>query len=293
MNGFVQGVWSNAPGAGRLDRRVSLLSPIESRDAGGGVVKWWLYRGTTWATVNDVLGRETQEGEQKLGIAAANFRIRYRTGLDATWRAVFDGTRFEFIAPPVEVGRRQFLDLACQGLAPANSTADDVGLLAVTTEIEQGDESKAITYGLSFTDAPDYIYVTLLVPASGDVFEVGSSLESVSGLTAAFGASVPASGYKLSVISSRFDLGSAALDTPTLKVLSVSLSASDTSKAVTFVTAFGSVPRGLSVELVAPGGGAEFLVAVSIPTIAATGFTAVFGAAVPASGYSLIIRAVL
>jgi len=64
----------------------------------------------------------------------------------------------------------------------------------------------------------------------------------------------------------------------------VNLSPGDESKAVAFTNAFGAAPTLIEVQLLIPNGGAVFHVAVDHSTITASGFTAIFGAAVPGSG---------
>jgi SPP1 family predicted phage head-tail adaptor len=41
------------------------------------------------------------------------FRIRYRSDVTATMRLVESGKTYELVAPPVEIGRREGLDLMC------------------------------------------------------------------------------------------------------------------------------------------------------------------------------------
>lgn len=71
------------------------------------------------------------------------------------------------------------------------------------------------------------------------------------------------------------------------------LAASDTSKAIAFSTPFGATPSGLHVTLIAPNGETGFEVWIDDSTISASGFTAIFGTAVPGAGYKLSWIAVL
>ncbi len=77
------------------------------------------------------------------------------------------------------------------------------------------------------------------------------------------------------------------------QVFTVDLDVDDESKAVVFPDAFTSAPRGLYVTLVAPTGGPVFFVEVDGGSVTETGFTALFGAAVPATGYQLNVIALL
>lgn len=107
----------NQTNPARLDRRVTLLAPETSRDAAGGVVKVWLEVGDVWGDWNPQPGRELQQAAQLLPLAVGTLRIRWRAGVGATWRVVMAETVFDLVAPPVEVGRRQYLDLVLRSLS--------------------------------------------------------------------------------------------------------------------------------------------------------------------------------
>jgi len=67
---------------------------------------------------------------------------------------------------------------------------------------------------------------------------------------------------------------------------STSLSENDTTKAVTFTPAFSSAPTAVVAVVVAPTDG--YVISVTVdPSWTASGFTARFGGAIPASGYKL------
>lgn len=115
----------NSSNPARLDRRITLLAPESSRDVAGGEVKAWLEVGDVWGDWNPQPGREIQQASQFLGLAVGTLRIRWRAGVAATWRVAMGSTVFDLVAPPVEVGRRQYLDLvlrAISGPAPAAVT---------------------------------------------------------------------------------------------------------------------------------------------------------------------------
>lgn len=103
----------------RLDRRVTLRSPSEARDAAGGTTTTWTDTATVWAEWTPQGGRELQQAGQKLALGGGTLRIRYRPGLTARHRVVLDGSVYELTAPPIEVGRRVYLDLVVQALNPA------------------------------------------------------------------------------------------------------------------------------------------------------------------------------
>ena len=83
-------------------------------------------------------------------------------------------------------------------------------------------------------------------------------------------------------------------DSDTVKVKTVALTAGEVSKAVTFDSPFASVPRGVTAQLLLPTSSAQALgVYIDKSTITEGGFTVLFDAAVPASGYELSITAIL
>lgn len=105
----------------RLDRRVTLLAPESTKDAAGGEVKAWIEVSDVWADWTPQTGREVQQAGQVLQLSVGTMRIRFRQGVSASWRVVMAETVFELVAPPVEVGRRQYLDLVVRsqsGQAP-------------------------------------------------------------------------------------------------------------------------------------------------------------------------------
>jgi hypothetical protein len=66
---------------------------------------------------------------------------------------------------------------------------------------------------------------------------------------------------------------------------SATLSAADETKSITFSTAYASAPTSVTVTIETPTSG--YVITANVRDITTTGFTAVFGAAVPATGYKL------
>lgn len=87
--------------------------------------------------------------------------------------------------------------------------------------------------------------------------------------------------------------GEAGLPPPSTQAFTVDLIEGEATKAVTFPVSFGllGAPPGLYVALLIPPDGYTFEVAVVEVTITATGFTVMFGAAIPGPGYSLSVIA--
>lgn len=187
---------------GEMDMVVTLLSPVETRDAAGGVVTTWANAGTCWADVDATFGKELQQASQKLGLAATTIRVRFRA-INAKWRVLVGSLIYELIAPPKLIGRNMYFDLLCQAIDPTNLSINGIGIQAFVVALAQGDNTKAITYSAAFNSAPSAVYAVVVAPNGGYVIDcvvrAGSSL--ASGLIVDLGADVPASGYSLSIIA--------------------------------------------------------------------------------------------
>lgn len=107
---------------GALDRRATLCYAITEADALGQPVRTWVEDGEVWGAWQPQNGREVQAAAQLQGQTLGTLRIRHRSDVTANWRVVLGGLVFEIIAPPIEIGRRNFLDLPLRGLG---QTAED------------------------------------------------------------------------------------------------------------------------------------------------------------------------
>jgi SPP1 family predicted phage head-tail adaptor len=99
--------------AGKIDRLVVLQTKSVTRNAVNEEVVDWNTLATVWAERRDLRGREYFQAQQVNAEISAVFRIRYRTDVTATMRLVESGKAYELVAPPVEIGRREGLDLMC------------------------------------------------------------------------------------------------------------------------------------------------------------------------------------
>ncbi len=99
--------------AGRLDRRVTLQRRVITRDAAGGAIETWTSAFSCWAERRDVRGSERLEAGAEVATHEATFRIRWRAGIDATWRLV-EGTVAWDVEGIAELGRRDGLELTCR-----------------------------------------------------------------------------------------------------------------------------------------------------------------------------------
>jgi len=189
---------------GRLDLRVSLFMPaITGRNAGGAVQHSWTLLGKAWAERRPLTGRETQTADQKLALAEAIFRLRYRTDLTNKGRIVHGTSIYDLVAPPMQIDRQAYLDCVCRSLESRTLTGDAIGMQSFDVELNEGDESMAVVFPLSYGATPSGIYPTLVIPAGGYTFNVvvRDGTQSNTGLTLDFGAAVPGPGYKVNFIT--------------------------------------------------------------------------------------------
>lgn len=185
---------------GRMDRRLTLRTPVETRTASGAVLKGWADLATVWAERRPAPGREFATAAARWAETTDAFRIRHRSDLDAKCRVVLGVTVYDLTAPPMEIGRAEYLDLFCRSLAEAPGVAT---AQAFTVALAEGDTTKAITFPTAFATAPRGLKLQLLVPSGGFNFgaDPDNTTLTASGFTALLGAAVPAAGYQLSVIA--------------------------------------------------------------------------------------------
>lgn len=95
-----------ATGAGDLDQRIRIEAKTRVDDEGGGSVEAWALVATVWAKVWPVSGRERAEARQVEAATMMRFKVRYRAGIDAGMRIVWQGKahNVRFIA---DAGQRE------------------------------------------------------------------------------------------------------------------------------------------------------------------------------------------
>lgn len=102
--------------AGQLDRQVVLQTVAISRGETGGRVETWSTVATCWAHVEDANGSQIFQA-QGVGVRVTRVvTLRWREGLAATHhRLLIDGViaRINWIKA---LGRREFLELYCEGI---------------------------------------------------------------------------------------------------------------------------------------------------------------------------------
>lgn len=104
--------------AGRLDRRVTLQARTVTRNAQGEDVASFADLATVWAEKLDVRGREFFAAQQSRAEVTTRWRIRWRGDFRSVDRLVHDGTTYDVVAPPAEIGRRDGLELVTTAVMP-------------------------------------------------------------------------------------------------------------------------------------------------------------------------------
>jgi SPP1 family predicted phage head-tail adaptor len=121
-------ITSAAQNPGKMDRRIILRYPFTGRDSEGGVTTEWIEASTVWAAWLPQGSREFMAAQALHAEATGVFRIRHRSDIDSTWRAVKGDDLFEIIGV-TEIGRREYLDLAVRALDQTTGSALRVRLL--------------------------------------------------------------------------------------------------------------------------------------------------------------------
>lgn len=100
-------------GAGRLDQRVTLQEPTNTRDAQGSVSTTWADVATVWAAVEDLAGREYFAAAETQAEVSSRIIIRTRDGVAPTMRAVCGSRTWDIQAVIRPAGRMDMMHLMC------------------------------------------------------------------------------------------------------------------------------------------------------------------------------------
>ena len=83
--------------AGDLDRRITLKGPNDTRGDDGSVRPGYLTGDSIWAQYIAEGGREFFAAQKRNAEVSAVFKIRYRSGVNARYRVVYDSRNFDVI----------------------------------------------------------------------------------------------------------------------------------------------------------------------------------------------------
>lgn len=85
--------------ASKLNKRINILRPPGSDDVDeiGQPLDTWLPIAQTWASIEPLSGRELFSAMQINAEVTTKIIIRYRTDINRTMKAIYNGTEFEFL----------------------------------------------------------------------------------------------------------------------------------------------------------------------------------------------------
>jgi SPP1 family predicted phage head-tail adaptor len=92
---------------GRMDRRVTVETATETRDALGGVVRGWSELGRPWAELIESQGSEREEGGARRAVRSVRLRVRYLRALGPGCRLTLDGVLYDVRAVLPDGTRRE------------------------------------------------------------------------------------------------------------------------------------------------------------------------------------------
>lgn len=92
----------------KLDRRLIIQEPAETRDDYGQEVLTWSTFATVWAGVKLNIGKESFQTSERVKERVVDFKVRYRTDITENMRLLYDSNYYE-IEDVVELGREDGL----------------------------------------------------------------------------------------------------------------------------------------------------------------------------------------
>lgn len=95
---------------GKMNQRVTLQSPTESKSRSGEVTLTWSDYDETWASVDGLSSRDIMQAMQANVVATHRIRIRHRDGVSHEHRLLWRGKTME-IASVVERDNRTALEI--------------------------------------------------------------------------------------------------------------------------------------------------------------------------------------
>ena len=105
------------PAAGRRDTLVTIEHRVETQNTTFGSYSYtWSTLGTEWAEVQDILPSRSESVATVVNMQRRPCRVRmlYRDDVTSAMRLKFDGRTVQIIGGPVELGRRDGLEMVCE-----------------------------------------------------------------------------------------------------------------------------------------------------------------------------------
>jgi hypothetical protein len=88
--------------SGLMRERVLLQKPATNRTGTGSANLEWEDVAEVWAAIRGLSSREVLQAMQANSIATHEVKIRFYSGIAATWRIVWRGRVMEFAGAPIE-----------------------------------------------------------------------------------------------------------------------------------------------------------------------------------------------
>src|SRR4030042_4008793 len=86
---------------GSLRKRITLQSPVRTVNAIGASTVTWKDEFTVWAAIWSTIGSEAVRSGQLNLETTHRIRLRYRSGIKASWRG-FDGDKYYYIVAIID-----------------------------------------------------------------------------------------------------------------------------------------------------------------------------------------------
>ena len=108
-----------ADAIGRMDRRITIeeRKPDDVDGSGSVSPNWTPVAEDIHAQVTRAPGREFLAGGASQDAGEIVFRIRWRSGITPTCRVLYEGAWYSVVGEPVEIGRRDRLDVKAVRMA--------------------------------------------------------------------------------------------------------------------------------------------------------------------------------
>lgn len=105
------------PYAGKRDTLITFETRSETQNATTGSYTYtWATHAQEWAEVQDMLPSRAENVAEGINLQRRPCRIRtmFRDDINSTMRITFEGRTVQIVAGPVELGRRDGLEMVCE-----------------------------------------------------------------------------------------------------------------------------------------------------------------------------------
>lgn len=106
--------------APKRDTLITFRERTGTQDSGTGAWTYeWADFADEWAEVQDILPSRAENLADNIDLSRRPCRVRtlYRADIASAMRVTFDGRTLEIISGPVELGRRDGLEMICEELS--------------------------------------------------------------------------------------------------------------------------------------------------------------------------------